>query len=120
MYFSLPSLLGLKEKNPVSVVVGAFGRGNSERNFPVLVAVPPDRDANPVQEFGCWTADLKRMAAWLTACRIDTVAIQATGVYSIPLYDILTGHGIRVVLVNAHHTKNVPAARAMFRSVSGS
>jgi len=48
----------------------------------------------------------------LNACRIDTVAVQATGVYSIPLYDILTGHGIRVVLVNAQHTKNVPGRKS--------
>ena len=69
-------------------------------------------DPNPVQEFGCWTADLKRMAEWLKACRIDTVAMQATGVYSIPLYDILTGHGIQVVLVNAQHSKNVPGRKS--------
>jgi hypothetical protein len=54
------------------------------------------------------------MAEWLKACRIDTVALQATGVYSIPLYDILSGHGIQVVLVNAQHTKNVPGRK--FRS----
>src|SRR5439155_22577679 len=56
---------------------GGIDVGN-ESHF---VAVPPDRDAHPVQEFGCWTADLKRMAEWLRACRIDTVAMQATGVY---------------------------------------
>ena len=60
-----------------------------------------------IPENSCWTTDLKRMAAWLRTCRVDTVPMQATGVYSIPLYDILTGHGIRVVLVNAQHTKNV-------------
>jgi hypothetical protein len=76
------------------------------------VAVPPDRDLHPVPEFGCWTADWKRMAAWLKACRIDTVAVQATGVYSIPLYDIVTAQGIRVVLVNAPHTKNVPGRQS--------
>jgi transposase len=77
-----------------------------------FAAVPADRDAYPVQEFGCWTADLIRMAKWLRSCRIDTVAMQATGVYWIPLYDILTQHGIRVVLVNAHHTKNVPGRKS--------
>jgi transposase len=48
----------------------------------------------------------------ISTCRIDTVAMQATGVYSIPLYDILTGHGIRVVLVNAQYTKNVPGRKS--------
>jgi len=64
-----------------------------------------------VQEFGCWTAELKRMAQWLQACRIDTVAMQATGVYWIALYDILSQHGIRAVLVNAQHTRNVPGRK---------
>jgi len=76
-----------------------------------FVAVPGDRDANPVREFGCWTAALKDMAAWLKSCRIDTVAMQATGVYWIALYDVLEQHGIRVVLVNARHTKNVPGRK---------
>jgi hypothetical protein len=39
------------------------------------VAVPPDRDPNPVREFGCWTAALNQIAEWLQSCRIDTVAI---------------------------------------------
>jgi len=55
----------------------AGGIVGNESHF---VAVPPDRDPNPVQEIGCWTADLKRMAAWLSACRIDTVAMQASRV----------------------------------------
>ena len=77
-----------------------------------FVAVPPDRDANPVREFGCWTAALNEMAEWLKLCRIDTVAMQATGVYGIALYDILEQHGIWVVLVNAQHTKNVPGRKS--------
>jgi len=76
-----------------------------------FAAVPPDRDPNPVREFGCWTAALHQMAAWLQSCRIDTVALQATGVYWIAVYDILEQHGIRVVLVNAQHTKNVPGRK---------
>ena len=87
---------------------GGIDVGN-ESHF---AAVPADRDAQPVQEFGSWTADLHRMGKWLQSCRIDTVAVQATGVYWIPLYDILTEHGIRVVLVNAQHTKNVPGRKS--------
>jgi transposase len=74
--------------------------------------VPSDRDSNPVQEFGSWTADVMRLAKWLQACRIDTVAMQATGVYWIAVYDILTEHGIGVVLVNAQYTKNVPGRKS--------
>lgn len=102
----------LAGNDPGLTIVHSNAGGIDVGNESHFVAVPPDRDANPVQEFGCWTADLKRMAAWLTACRIDTVAMQATGVYSIPLYDILTTQGIQVVLVNAQHTKNVPGRKS--------
>jgi transposase len=95
---------GLTVENPNA---GGIDVGN-ESHF---VAVPPDRDPNPVREFGCWTEALIQMAEWLKACRIDTVAMQATGVYWIALYDVLEQHGIRVVLVNAQHTKNVPGRK---------
>jgi transposase len=95
---------GLTIENPNA---GGIDVGNESH----YVAVPPDRDPNPVQEFGCWTEALQRMAEWLKACRIDTVAMQATGVYWIALYDVLEQHGIRVVLVNAQHTKNVPGRK---------
>jgi len=71
------------------------------------VAVPPDRDAEPVRQFACFREDLQRMAAWLKSCGIDTVAMQSTGVYGLPLYEILTEEGLRVFLVNARHTKNL-------------
>jgi transposase len=102
----------LAGNDPGLTIVHPNAGGVDVGNESHFVAVPPDRDANPVQEFGCWTADLNRMAEWLSACRIDTVAMQATGVYSIPLYDILSAHGIRVVLVNAHHTSNVPGRKS--------
>lgn len=73
----------------------------------IYVAVPPDRDVDSVRVFGTFTADLEELAAWLKACRIDTVAMEATGVYWIPLYDILEAHGFEVYLVNARHLKNV-------------
>jgi transposase len=96
-----PELL-IENPNAAGIDVG------NESHF---VSVPPDRDPNPVREFGCWTAALKQMAEWLKASGIDTVAMQATGVYWIALYDILEQHGIRVVLVNAQHTKNVPGRK---------
>jgi transposase len=77
----------------------------------MYVAVPPDRDQEPVQVFLTFTEDLERLADWLVACRITTVAMESTGVYWIPVYQILESHGIRVCLVNARHMKNVPGRR---------
>jgi transposase len=75
------------------------------------VAVPPDRDGRPVRRFGCTTAELKDMAAWLKQCRIRTVAMQSTGVYWIAVYDILEEAGFEVYLVNARDTKNLPGRK---------
>ena len=69
------------------------------------VAVPPGRGGEPVQEFGSFTADLHRMGQWLKACRVDTVVMQATGVYWTALYDVLESYGLEVNVVNARHTK---------------
>jgi transposase len=72
------------------------------------VCVPADRDAHPVQKFSAFTCDLHRLADWLTACRITTVVMESTGVYWIPLFQILEARGFEVALVNARHVKNVP------------
>jgi transposase len=76
------------------------------------VAVPPTRDSQPVQRFGCTTAELKAMADWLKQCRIRTVAMQSTGVYWIAVYDILEQAGLEVYLVNARDTKNLPGRKS--------
>jgi transposase len=76
-----------------------------------VVAVPPDRDAEPVRSLGCFTADLNALAHWLEHCGIETVAMESTGVYWIPLYQILEARGFEVVLVNARHVKNVPGRK---------
>ncbi len=75
------------------------------------VAVPPDRDEQPVRRFGCFTEDLHALAQWLEASGIDTVAMESTGVYWVPLFQILEGYGFRVYLVNARHVKNVPGRK---------
>jgi transposase len=72
------------------------------------VCVPADRDAQPIQKFSAFTCDLYRLADWLTACRITTVVMESTGVYWIPLFQILEARGFEVALVNARHAKNVP------------
>jgi transposase len=71
------------------------------------VSVPEDRDAQPVQEFGTSTPELRRLAEWLVQCGIKTVAMESTGVYWIPLHEVLEERGLEVVLVNAHHVHNV-------------
>jgi transposase len=77
-----------------------------------FVAVPPDRDSTPVQSFATFTPDLQRLADWLTACRVTSVAMEATGVYWIPIYEILDARGFEVLLVNARHLKNVPGRKS--------
>ena len=72
-----------------------------------FVAVPIDRDQQPVKEFSFFTEDLHRLAQWLKDCKIETVAFEATGSYWIPLYDILIEENFEVCLVNARHIKNV-------------
>jgi hypothetical protein len=69
--------------------------------------VPPDRDPQPVRWFRTFTADLNRLAEWLVQCGVKTVAMESTGVYWIPLYEILEARGLEVVLVNARHLRNV-------------
>jgi transposase len=76
------------------------------------VAVPEDRDEKPVRSFRCFTADLQAMATWLKACGVTTVAMESTGVYWIPAYQILEAHGFEVKLVNARHVKNVPGRKS--------
>ncbi len=76
------------------------------------VAVPPDRSRSAVQSFKTFTADLLRLADWLSACGVTSVAMEATGVYWIPIYEILEVRGIDVLLVNARHIKNVPGRKS--------
>ena len=72
-----------------------------------FVAVPPDRDPQPVREFRTFTAELHRLADWLAQCGVKTVALESTGVYWIPLYEILEQRGFEVLLVNARDVHNV-------------
>jgi len=71
------------------------------------VAVAEDREPQPVRAFSTFTADLHRLADWLVQCGITTVAMESTGVYWIPLYEVLEERGLEVVLVNARQLHNV-------------
>lgn len=74
-----------------------------------FVAVPSDRDENPVKEFLTFTKDLLKMVTWLKECKIKTIIMESTGVYWIPAFEMLESHGFEVKLVNARHVKNVSA-----------
>jgi len=76
-----------------------------------VVAVPPDRSPEPVRTFESFTADLHRMVDWLVELGITTVAMESTGVYWIPAFEMLEARGLEVLLVNARHVKNVPGRK---------
>lgn len=77
----------------------------------MYVAVPPDRDEDPVRVFETFTEDLERLADWLVSCGVTTVAMESTGVYWIPVFEILERRGLKPRLVDARHMKNVPGRR---------
>ena len=81
--------------------------GNAEH----YVAVPPGRSDPSVQTFGSFTADLHRLGQWLKACQIETVVMQATGVYWMALYQVLESYGFQVYVVNAKYTKTLPGRK---------
>ncbi len=102
----------LKETRPSVFQLNAAGIDIGARE--IYVAVPADRDEHPVRKCETFTADLHLMAEWLVCCGITTAAMEATGVYWIPVYDVLEQHGIQPCLVNPRNMKNVPGKRTDF------
>jgi transposase len=102
---SLPPQLEHVHLNAAGIDIGA------EAHF---AAVPPGRDplGQDVREFGSFTADLYALADWLASCKVDTVVMESTGVYWIPLFEILEGRGFDTKLVNPRHVKNVPGRKS--------
>ncbi len=78
----------------------------------LYVAVPAGRDEQEIGRFETYTEDLHTLAKWLVKCGVDTVAMESTGVYWIPVYAVLKEYGIDVQLVNARHVKNVPGRKS--------
>ena len=76
------------------------------------VAISPERDQEPVRRFDCFTADVEQMADWLVERGVRSVVMQSTGVYWMPVFEILQQHGMEVYLVNARHTKNLPGRKS--------
>jgi transposase len=102
----------LRVEDPGLDVMHPHAAGIDVGNSAHYVAVRPDRDPSSVRRFECFTADLHRLADWLQHCGVTTVAMQSTGVYWIPLYEILDARGLEVYLVNARHTKNLPGRKS--------
>ena len=78
----------------------------------IVACVPADRDPEPIRTFGTFTPDLERLVGWLQACRIETVVMESTGVYWVPIFALLDEAGLRPCLVNARHLKNVPGRKS--------
>ena len=98
----LPAELSRVSLNAAGIDVGASSH---------FVAVPEDRWDQPVREFEAFTADLYRLADWLAECRVETVAMESTGVYWIPLFGVLEERGFEVMLVDPSRIKNVPGRK---------
>lgn len=77
-----------------------------------VVAVPAEMDDEPVQTFQASTGDLHRMADWLKAVGVTTVAMESTGVYWVPVYEVLESAGIEVIVANARDAHSVPGRKS--------
>jgi len=78
----------------------------------IWACVPAASTIEPVRVFGPFTIDLQALADWLIACGVDTVAMESTGVYWIPIFDLLEARGLKVYLVNSWHLKHVPGRKS--------
>jgi hypothetical protein len=97
---------------PIAQVVEPNAAGIDIGATEIFVAVPADRDAQPVRCFATFTCELEQIAAWLKECGIESVVMESTGVFWIPLFQILEDRGFRVWLVNARQVKNVPGRKS--------
>ncbi len=84
-----------------------------------VIAVPHDRAAHPVRTFRTVSSDLYELAEWLSSVGVTTVAMESTGVYWIPVYEILEAHGFEVLLVNARDVKHVPGRKTDVNDAQG-
>ena len=98
----LPAQLSQVNLNAAGIDVGATSH---------FVAVPQDRAEQPVLEFAAFTADLYRLADWLAESEVETVVMESTGVYWIPLFGVLEERGFEVMLVDPRRIKNVPGRK---------
>jgi transposase len=105
---------GRKQAKPAEVglpVVRPDTAGIDVGSMELFVAVSPERAEDNVRSFGSFTADLEALRQWLLDCGVTSVAMESTGVYWIPVYQMLADVGIEVCLVNARHFKTVPGRK---------
>jgi transposase len=100
---ALPRHLQQLNLNAAAIDIGATAH---------FVAVPEGRDRVSVRQFATFTADLHALADWLTHCGVDTVVMESTGVFWIPVFEILETRGFKVLLVDARHVKNVSGRKS--------
>lgn len=100
---ALPQHLQHLHLNAAAIDIGAASH---------FVAVPEGRDTVNVREFATFTADLHRLADWLTHCQVNTVVMESTGVYWIPVFELLEQRGFKVLLVDARHVRNVSGRKS--------
>ena len=106
----LPAQLSQVNLNAAGIDVGATSH---------FVAVPQDRAEPPVHEFAAFTADLYRLADWLAESEVETVVMESTGVYWIPLFGVLEERGFEVMLVDPRRIKSrVPGSGVRVRRLA--
>jgi len=108
MTVSKPARLRIENLPTVFPNAAGLDIGSAE----IVAALPPDCDVTVVRTFTTFTADLRQLVTWLLDHHIDTVAMESTGVYWIPIYEMLEAAAIRVYLVNARHFKVVPGRKS--------
>lgn len=105
-----------KRKEQVSMegvpVLNGDAAGLDVGSEEIFACVPSERSEQTVRCFGTFTPDLKALAEWLVCCGIKTVALESTGVYWIPVFEVLEAYGLQICLVNARHIKNVPGRKS--------
>jgi transposase len=104
-----------KTPQPISrglEIVHADAAGLDIAACEIYGCVPSDRAVQAVRKFATFTADLHQLAQWLVRCGIKTVAMESTGVYWVPVFEILEGYGIEVYLVDARQLKQVPGRKS--------
>lgn len=102
---NIPRLESLKQ---INLDAAGVDIGSTE----LFVCVPEDRDPRPVRVFKSFSSNLYEIVVWLKECGVKTVAMESTGIYWVPLYEILEDHGFEVYLVNARQVKNVPGRKS--------
>ena len=106
-----------KQKKKISIdqgweAINAHAAGLDIGSKEHFVCVPPEATPKNVRRFGTYTADLEALADWLKECGVTSVAMEATGVYWIPVFQILEARGFSVILVNPRQTKNVAGRKS--------